>query len=95
MEWADLNEHTGTLVALLGLCAGLVGLLFWRMLTRIETKTDDFCRWIQGFMEACGNCKVAQATTFATKGETKTIEDNLWQAVNHHAHDKNGRVTRT
>ena len=38
MHYQDLSEHMGALVSLLGLFAGVSGLLVWRMLVRMEKK---------------------------------------------------------
>lgn len=32
MAWEDLSEHTGTLVALLGVSAGIAGFFFWKLI---------------------------------------------------------------
>src|SRR4030065_423403 len=49
MNYTDLSEHVGALVSLLGLFAGVSGLLVWRMLVRLEKKVDellqDFFSW--------------------------------------------------
>jgi len=41
MNYNDLSEHVGALVTLVGLFAGVSGLLVWRMLVRMEKKLDE------------------------------------------------------
>ena len=41
MNYQDLGEHAGALVTLIGVFAGVSGLLLWRMLVRLEKKIDE------------------------------------------------------
>lgn len=53
----DLAEHIDTIIELLGLFAGIAGLMFWRMFTRMEKKVDDIGNWILGSLDRCSECK--------------------------------------
>jgi hypothetical protein len=96
----DLAEHTGTLISLLGLVAGIAGLLFWRMFVRIESKIDQFLKWITDFIEKCAACQIKQKEDFVDKKSFEVWQDGrngpggLWEVINHHSHDPKGRVTR-
>jgi hypothetical protein len=41
MNYQDLGDHVGALVRLLGVFAGISGMLLWRMLVRLEKKMDE------------------------------------------------------
>ena len=41
MNYQDLGEHATALVTLVGVFAGVSGLLLWRMLVRMEKKIDE------------------------------------------------------
>ncbi len=87
MAYQDLGEHVGALVTLLGLFAGVSGLLLWRMLARLEKKLDelyqDFCAW-----------RGEQGDRFVCRFEHEPEHQYLWEAINHHDHDLRGRVVR-
>jgi hypothetical protein len=53
----DLAEHIDTIIELLVLFAGIAGLMFWRMFTRMEKKVDDIGNWILGSLDRCSECK--------------------------------------
>jgi hypothetical protein len=87
MSYQDLAEHTGTLVSLVGLFAGVSAFLLWRLLTRMEKKLDDL-------YHLCCDCRQELGERFLCRYEHEGEHQDLWQAVNHHAHDLRGRVVR-
>ena len=87
MSYQDLGEHTGTLVSLVGLFAGVSALLLWRLLTRMEKKLDELHRL------SC-ECREELGERFICRFEHEIEHQDLWQAVNHHDHDEIGRVVR-
>lgn len=87
MQYKDLAEHLGVVLALLGIFAGLAGFLFWRMLVRMEQKLD-------GLHEATFQCRAELADRFVGRGEFRKEKEDLWDAVNTHSHSPDGRVVR-
>jgi len=87
MQYKDLAEHLGALMALLGIFAGLAGFLFWRMLVRMEKKLDEL-------NEATFRCQAQLAERFVGRGEFQKEREDLWGAVNTHSHSSEGRVVR-
>jgi hypothetical protein len=87
VSYQDLGEHVGTLVSLLTLFAGVSALLLWRMLVRLEKKLEELSRnWCE--------CREELGERFVGRFEHEVHRQDLWQAVNHHAHDLGGRVVR-
>ncbi len=87
MAYQDLAEHSGALVALLGVFAGLSGLLFWRMFVRVEKKLDET-------LKLCRDCQREQAERFVYRDEYHRERESLWGALNSHGHSQDGRVAR-
>lgn len=87
MPYQDLAEHTGVLVILLGMFAGLSGVLFWRMFVRVERKLDDV-------LKLCCECQREQAERFVYREEFHRERESLWGALNSHGHSQDGRVAR-
>ncbi|MBW1991010.1 MAG: hypothetical protein JRI59_02580 [Deltaproteobacteria bacterium] len=87
MNYQDLAEHTGTLVALLSIFAGISGFLMWRMFSRVEKKLDEMLRM-------CCECQRQLAERYVHKEEFHREKDALWGAVNSHSHSPDGRVVR-
>jgi hypothetical protein len=85
--YADLAEHVGAVVSLLGIFAGLSGFLFWRMLSRLEKKIDHL-------HEATLSCRAGLGERFVFREEFRKEKEDLWTAVNGHAHNQDGRVVR-
>ncbi len=87
MFYQDLAEHVGALVFLVGLFAGVSGLLLWRMLVRMERKLDElhqhFC-----------DCREELGERFVPRFEHEIEHQGLWEAFNYHDHDRRGRVVR-
>jgi hypothetical protein len=87
MYYQDLSEHVGALVSLLGLFAGMSGLLVWRMLVRLEKKVDElahhFCM-----------CREELGERFVPRFEHEVEHHGMWEALNYHGHDMRGRVVR-
>lgn len=87
----DLAEHTGTLIALLGVVASIAGAFFWRMMSRMENKIDH---WMEEHMQ----CRERQIKEFVTKSEFvdwKGGRTTLWRRVHGHKHDPEGKVIIT
>jgi hypothetical protein len=87
MNYQDLAEHTGVLVALLSVFAGISGFLIWRMFSRVEKKLDEV-------LHLCFECQRETAERFVRKEEYRGERDALWGAVNSHGHSRDGRVVR-
>lgn len=87
MNYQDLAEHTGVLVALLSVFAGISGFLMWRIFSRLEKKLDEVLHW-------CCECQRQTAERFVHKEEFRSEREALWGAVNNHGHSKEGRVVR-
>jgi hypothetical protein len=87
MQYKDLAEHLGALLALLGIFASLAGFLFWRMLVRMEKKVDEL-------HEATFRCRAELAERFLGRAEFRKEKEDLWGAVNTHSHSSEGRVVR-
>ena len=87
MQYKDLAEHLGAVLALLGVFAGLSGFLFWRMLVRMEKKLDQL-------HDATFRCRAGLAERFVGRAEFRKEKEDLWSAVNAHAHSPEGRVVR-
>lgn len=87
MNYPDLAEHTGSLVALLSVFAGISGFLMWRMFSRVERKLDEVLR-------LCCECQRETAERFLPKEEFRDERDALWSALNSHSHNSDGRVVR-
>jgi hypothetical protein len=87
MNYQDLSEHVGALVTLLGLFAGVSGMLVWRMMVRMEKKLDDLASHVF-------TCRKEVAERFVPRFEHEVEHHGLWEAVNYHSHDMRGRVVR-
>jgi hypothetical protein len=87
MNYQDLAEHTGILVALVSVFAGISGFLMWRMFSRVERKLDEM-------LQLCCECQREMAERFVFKEEFRSERDSLWGAVNSHSHSQDGRVVR-
>lgn len=87
MQYRDLAEHLGAVLALLGVFASLSAFLFWRMLVRMEKKLDQL-------HEATFRCQTGLAERFVGRAEFRKEKEDLWGAVNGHAHSPEGRVVR-
>ena len=102
--WTDLAEHVTSLVAILSTCfviiAALLALtrfLFWRLIRRIEIKTDQNSDYLLALIETCGGREANCLKMFVSQKdfeEWKEGRNGLWQAINHHRHDPEGKVTR-
>jgi len=79
---------TPILLSLLGLVATAAGVFFWRMLTRMEDKID---RWWEEYLA----CRQYMEEIFVRKEDWKEERSELWNRVNAHKHDPNGRVVIT
>jgi hypothetical protein len=87
MNYQDLSAHVGALVSLLGLFAGVSGMLVWRMLVRLEKKVDELAQHF------C-NCREELSERFVPRFEHEVEHHGMWEALNYHGHDMRGRVVR-
>ncbi len=87
MAFQDLAPHIGSLVALLGVLAGLVGFLVWRMLVRLEKKLDEVYQF-------CCDCRPELLLRFVTKEEFREAREDLHRVVTNHVHSSEGEVIR-
>jgi hypothetical protein len=87
MNYQDLGVHAGALVTLIGVFAGVSGLLLWRMLVRMEKKIDEM------FQHFCA-CREDLPERFVPRFEHEVEHQGLWEALNYHQHNHRGRVVR-
>jgi len=87
MDYTDLRYHIGILISLIGFFAGLSGFLFWRILSRLESKLEEL-------FELAFNCRESLSERFVGRVEHDRKVFELWEAVNNHDHDDTGRVVR-
>ena len=87
MNYQDLGVHATALVTLLGVFAGVSGLLLWRMLVRMEKKIDEM------FQHFCA-CREELPERFVARFEHEVEHQGLWEALNYHDHNRRGRVVR-
>uniref|UniRef100_A0A7V4G820 Uncharacterized protein n=1 Tax=Desulfobacca acetoxidans TaxID=60893 RepID=A0A7V4G820_9BACT len=76
------------LLALLGVMASVAGVLFWRLLARMEEKVDQ---WWREHTE----CRQRQMELFVRRDEFQEWKDgrrDLWERLNRHQHAPNGSV---
>ena len=105
--WNDLTEHIGAIIAILGILASLVGLFaglagffFWRLISGISKKADNIGTALIELIGTCGGRELGCLKQFVTKKEFedwrqgRTGPGGLWDAINHHSHDKEGKVIR-
>ena len=83
MNYQDLSEHVGALVSLVGLFAGVSGLLVWRMLVRLEKKVDELSHHFFSCREELGD-------RFVPRFEHEVEHHGMWEALNYHGHDMRG-----
>lgn len=87
MPYQDLGAHVGTLISLLGIFAGVSGMLLWRMLVRMEKKLDELASHTY-------RCRQELSERFVARFEHEVEHHGLWEALNYHSHDMRGRVVR-
>ena len=87
MNYQDLGVHATALVTLLGVFAGVSGLLLWRMLVRMEKKIDEM------FQHFCA-CREELPERFVARFEHEVEHQGLWEALNYPQHNLRGRVVR-
>jgi len=79
-NYADLAEHIGTVVVFVSLGWGLASFLAWQGFKRLEKKVDEL------------NKIAVNKNDFKEWKEGRTA---IWDAINTHAHDKEGAVIRS
>ncbi len=79
------------LLSLLGILGTVAGILFWRMITKMDSKIDG---WFQEHLE----CRERQLKEFVKDKDFqdwKGSRNELWKRINRHSHDEQGRVVIT
>ncbi|MFA4904485.1 MAG: hypothetical protein WC600_17260 [Desulfobaccales bacterium] len=86
------QEYNSILLSLLGVVAGVGAVIFWRMITRMEKKIDD---WFNQHLE----CRERQNREFVKVKEFETWQkgrEPLWRRLNRHSHHpESGQVIIT
>lgn len=97
----ELSGHTGTLITLVGVAWGVTGFLFYRLINGLEKKLDIANQCLKALTKGCADRREECNKEFIGRiefTEWKVGRDGaggLWHAINHHAHDEKGRVTKT
>jgi hypothetical protein len=87
----DLVEHVDTLASLIATAGGIIGLLIWRLLNRMEKKLEELCHHHH-------QCREKLPERFVNRPEFenwKKSRGELWKRINRHRHDDNGAVVIT
>jgi len=71
-------------VFLIGLVAGVYGVLLWGKLSRMEGKMDNL-------RQNCDRHQEDSNTRFLPRLEHEVEHQGLWEALHHHEHDFQGR----
>lgn len=86
------EQFLGYLIPVFGIMASVAGVLFWRMITKMDRKIDS---WFQQHLE----CRERQQEQLLTRREFRDWRDGwepgrkeLWGRVNKHTHDPSGKV---
>lgn len=90
MAWEDLAEHTGALVIIAGFLAALGIGETLRRLSRIERKQDE---QVQTHAE-CRQSLMSKDDFKAWFDDWKLGRSDIWNVIDHHKHDLDGKVTR-
>jgi hypothetical protein len=93
----DMAEHVSSILSLVSALATVIGVMIWKKLNGIEDKVDQYS--VLHF-----RCREELPLKFATKEELKDHKHEfkdwqnsrreLWEALNGHSHDNNGKVIR-
>jgi len=75
------------LVFLVGIAAGVYGVLLWGKLSRMEGKMDTL-------RHNCDRHQKDSNSRFLPRLEHEVEHQGLWEALHHHEHDFQGRVRR-
>ena len=96
----ELSEHTGSLLTILGLGWSITGLLFYRLINGMDRKIDLVSKCVLDMAKGCGDRQSACDRAYVGNREFTEWRKGrdgvggLWDAINHHAHDDKGRVTK-
>jgi hypothetical protein len=86
----DIKEYVSLLMTIIGGLISLVGFFVWRILHRIETKLEELHTMSH-------ICRESLPEKFITRNEHSQFRqefEKIWEAVNYHEHDPDGRVIR-
>jgi hypothetical protein len=86
----EIKEYVNILITIIGGLISVVGFLAWRILRRIEEKLEQLHLLAH-------NCRESLPERFMTRNEHGQFQiefNNIWEAINYHAHDHQGRVIR-
>ena len=79
------------LLSLLSVMATVAGILFWRIINKMDAKIDG---WLQEHL----GCRERQIREFVRANDFeawKASRNELWKRINRHSHDDKGRVVIT
>jgi hypothetical protein len=86
----DVKQYIDILTTIIGGLVSLVGFLVWRMLHRIEQKLEEVHSMTH-------SCRESLPERFITRSEQRHYKDEfekIWEVINYHEHDEDGRVIR-
>jgi hypothetical protein len=86
----EIKEYIKILISIIGGLISLVGFLSWRILRRIEEKLEQ----LYLLAHKCRESLPARFMTRHEHGQFQIEFNNLWEAINYHEHDHDGRVIR-
>lgn len=85
------KEFLNLFITIIGGLLSLVGFLVWRILHRIEARLEDL-------HEMTHSCRETLPERFLSRNEHSQYQnefDKVWEAINFHEHNQNGRVIRS
>lgn len=91
------QEIVRILLSIVGALVATVGFLSWRTVARMENKLDKFmesCRLNHDSLIDKFPSRIEWEAWKGGRDDIKKEQIEIWEAVNSHSHDKNGRVIR-
>jgi hypothetical protein len=93
----DMAEHTSTLLSLIGALVSVVGVMIWKKLNTIESKMELYSSLHYQCREELPQKFIGKDEFREHKHDFKTWQEGrreIWEALNGHSHDENGKVIR-
>jgi hypothetical protein len=84
----DIKDYIHILMTIIGGLISVVGFLAWRILHRIEEKLEE----LHQMTHSCRESLPERFLTRSEHGQYKIEFEKIWNAINYHEHDPNGRV---
>lgn len=87
----ELKDFLHLFITVSGGLLSLIGFLVWRILHRIESKLEEL-------HDMTHSCRETLPERFLSRTEHTNYQnefDKLWDALNYHEHNPNGRVIRS